>query len=312
MRLPKRILSLSLACCLTASLFVAEACAAAGTVAANSGLHLRNSAGTDAGILATIPNGTQLDITGVTTDGWYQVTYNGVTGYVSDDYVTMSDAEKGTLSAVAEPVYGKVTAGPLNVRSTASTSGSKLKKLAAGTVVQILETLNGWYRIDGGYVSADYVQVISAAEALNLQKAADAAAAAAASSASAAAAPTSSNGAAVVAYAKQFLGYRYAYGGSSPSGFDCSGFTMYVYRHFGISLSHSASAQLNYGRSVSSLQPGDLVFFRQDSSTKRASHVGIYIGGGQFIHASSPSTGVIISSMNSHTARGYIGARRLV
>jgi cell wall-associated NlpC family hydrolase len=111
----------------------------------------------------------------------------------------------------------------------------------------------------------------------------------------------------VVGIAMQFLGTPYVYGGSSPSGFDCSGFVMYVYAQIGVSLPHNAAAQYGYGTPVSrsALQPGDLVFFNG------LGHNGIYIGGGQFIH--SPHTGdvVKISSLSGWYSSTWVGARRL-
>lgn len=113
---------------------------------------------------------------------------------------------------------------------------------------------------------------------------------------------------AVVAYAKQFLGNPYVWGGSSlTNGTDCSGFTMSVYAHFGYSLNRSSYTQVYNGRevSLSALQPGDLLFYKYGGST--ISHVAIYIGGGQIIHASTESTGIIISGMGSPCA-----ARRII
>jgi len=111
----------------------------------------------------------------------------------------------------------------------------------------------------------------------------------------------------VVGIAMHYLGTPYVWGGASPSGFDCSGFTMYVYAQVGVSLPHNAAAQYGYGSPVSrgDLQPGDLVFF------DGLGHVGLYIGGGQFIH--SPHTGdvVKISSISGWYASTYVGARRL-
>ena len=112
----------------------------------------------------------------------------------------------------------------------------------------------------------------------------------------------------VVGVAMQYLGIPYVWAGSTPSGFDCSGFTSYVYAKMGVSLPHNAAAQYSYGTPVSrdQLAPGDLVFF------DGLGHVGIYVGGGQFIH--SPHTGdvVKISSLYSgHYIANWVGARRI-
>jgi cell wall-associated NlpC family hydrolase len=120
-------------------------------------------------------------------------------------------------------------------------------------------------------------------------------------------APPPSKYGGVVGIAMQYLGTPYVYGGASPSGFDCSGFVMYVFAQIGVSLPHNAAAQYGYGMPVSrdQLQPGDLVFFNG------LGHVGIYIGGGQMIH--SPHTGdvVKISSLSGWYSSTYVGARRL-
>jgi cell wall-associated NlpC family hydrolase len=120
-------------------------------------------------------------------------------------------------------------------------------------------------------------------------------------------APPPSKYGGVVGIAMQYLGTPYVYGGASPAGFDCSGFVMYVFAQIGVSLPHNAAAQYGYGMPVSrdQLQPGDLVFFNG------LGHVGIYIGGGQFIH--SPHTGdvVKISSISGWYSSTWVGARRL-
>ena len=116
----------------------------------------------------------------------------------------------------------------------------------------------------------------------------------------------------IAAFGMQYVGYPYVYGGTSPSGFDCSGFVQYIYRQFGYSINRTATAQLANGYYVSydSLMPGDLVFFGSGSS---ASHVGMYIGGGEFVHAANSRSGVKISSLSeSWYAARYIGARRIV
>ena len=123
-----------------------------------------------------------------------------------------------------------------------------------------------------------------------------------------------SKGEEVVNYAKQYLKCKYVYGASGPSTFDCSGFTMYVFKHFGISLSHSATAQSKKGTYVAkeNLQPGDLVFF--DTMDKgKVSHVGMYIGNGQMIHASYGQKKIVIANFNdSYYQKAYVNARRVL
>ena len=111
----------------------------------------------------------------------------------------------------------------------------------------------------------------------------------------------------IVKYARTFIGVRYVYGGTTPAtGFDCSGFTRYVYAHFGVSLPHYSGAQFAMGKRVSraGLRPGDLVFF------SGLGHVGLYIGDGRFIHAPHTGTRVSIDTLAHHGS--YVGARRLI
>jgi peptidoglycan DL-endopeptidase CwlO len=120
-------------------------------------------------------------------------------------------------------------------------------------------------------------------------------------------APPPSTHSGVVSIALQYLGVPYVWAGASPSGFDCSGFTMYVYAQVGISLPHNAAMQYGLGSPVSRdrLAPGDLVFFNG------LSHVGLYIGGGRFVHAPHTGDVVKISSLSeSWYASTYVGARR--
>ena len=121
------------------------------------------------------------------------------------------------------------------------------------------------------------------------------------------------SGSAVVSYAKQFLGNPYVYGGNSlTNGVDCSGFTSQVMRHFGVSLNRSSAAQYaNNGSYVSSdnLQPGDLVFYGYSG---QVSHVAIYIGGGQIIHANDERTGICIGNAFPSGGKPYIGAKRVL
>ena len=286
MHLSKALTAKLAAAMLVVSALVTPTLAAnVGTVISDSGLNLRSQANTSSSILSVLPYGTQVDVISTTGDGcWHQVTYQGVTGYVSGDY----------LSVVAEKVYGQVVTDVLNVRSGPGTNYAVCGSLNSGAVVEVLDTiggLGGWYKIANGYVSSDYVAQVDASVAAS-----------------------SGKGSQIAQYALQYVGCPYVYGGSSPSGFDCSGFTTYVMKHFGYSINRTASSQMDNGTSVSKsqLQPGDLVFFNSGNSSKRATHVGIYTGNGQFVHASTSTTGVIISDLNSsYYSSTYVGARRL-
>lgn len=273
---------------------ISPAFAVAGTVNTGSDtLRLRDEASKAGEVLAKLENGTQVEVLAITEGGWFQVTYEDLTGYVSGDYLLVDETEAAALPVEADPIYIKVTTSVLNIRTEPTTESDKTGSLKAGRVVEALETLDGWYRIESGYVSADYVTVVDAAEAA-----------------------VSGKGQEIADYAVGFVGYPYVYGGSSPKGFDCSGFTKYIYSQFGYSLNRTASNQLDNGVAVSrdELQPGDLVMFKKSGSgSSRASHVGIYIGNNQFVHASTSRVGVIISGMNeAYYTSGFVGGRRIV
>jgi cell wall-associated NlpC family hydrolase len=128
-------------------------------------------------------------------------------------------------------------------------------------------------------------------------------------------ADAAANGRAVVRVAKKYKGARYKWGGASPKGFDCSGFTWYVYKKVtGKDITRGVEEQWKHGRSVGrgKWRPGDLVFF-ENTFKRGLSHVGIYMSGDDFIHAENEKTGVVISSLNSdYYRKRYAGARRLL
>ncbi len=270
-----------------------------GTVEADA-LRLRESAGTDATILATAAKGDTVVVLEDAGSGWYKGDYPSVEGYMSGEYLTISTKADVTIG------YGLVDTdgATLNVRSTPSTSGAKVASLNSGAVVNIVGIDNGWYKITTsggvtGYVSSDYMVTCKDSAGSRGDDTATTSG--------------SSLGQQIVDYAKQYLGTPYVYGGNGPNSFDCSGYTSYVYRHFGYTLNRTASGQLSNGTSVSKseLQPGDLVFFKYNT-TKAAPHVGIHIGDGQFIHASTNTYTVKIDNLTSgHYANVYVGARRL-
>ena len=287
---------------LLAVTLITPAFAVTGTVTTDgSVLRLRSEASTDSTVLKKLADGTKVEVLDALVEGWYEVSYGGITGYVSDEYVTLNWGDSETKPAVvvaenkaedaAQPVYVRVVEGPLNIRKGPGTAYDKVGSLSVGRVVAVQGMENGWYKVESGYICADYVVESDGTEAQSNSKAQE-----------------------VVDYALQFVGYPYVYGGSSPKGFDCSGFTSYVYKHFGYNINRTASAQLDNGIAVSrsELQPGDLVMFRKNT-TKRASHVGLYIGNGQFVHACTSRVGVIVSSLSSnYYSTGFIGARRII
>ena len=118
----------------------------------------------------------------------------------------------------------------------------------------------------------------------------------------------------IVAYAEKYIGVPYRHGGTTPEGFDCSGYTQYVMEHFGGDLPRTTSGQYSSGIRVekSQLEPGDLVFFKPSAGSSSISHVGIYVGGGKFIHSPQPGEDVKISDLsNSYNVQHYYGAVRV-
>ena len=261
----------------------------AGTVTADA-LRLRSDPTAEGEILATASSGTNV-VLEEAEDGWYKVNYNSVEGYMSGEYLDVATKAETDLG------YGQVdTDGDtLNMRAGASTSFDTLCAIPSGTVLELEGIYEGWYKVtyagNTGYVSSDYITITTEP----------------------AASTSSALGDQIVALAKQYLGTPYVLGGNGPSSFDCSGFTKYIYAQFGYSLNRTATDQLQNGVSISrdELQPGDLVFFRYRTS-KPVSHVGIYIGGGEFIHASTNRYVVQIDQMNSgHYDNVYVYARRV-
>ena len=222
-----------------------------------------------------------------------------------------------------------VSTETLNVRRTADNNAEIVEQLTVNTEVTVSEVVDStWSKITvngiTGYVASKYlsdtkVTTSSRSEDLsrtdsNTEKKDDNKSNSKETTGNATQA-NSTKGAEVVAYAKKYLGYKYVSGGSAPStGFDCSGFTYYIYKHFGITLSRSSGAQASNGTSVekSNLQNGDLVIFN-NSSNSAIGHVGIYIGGNSFIHAANASKGVITTSLSdSYYKARYVTGRRVI
>lgn len=208
----------------------------------------------------------------------------------------------------------------VNVRQEANTTSSIVTTVPINTEVQVYGEENGWSKVKvnnvEGYISSsllsDNKQETSRAQKSTRKSSSTKNKTSKKTTNTTANVPASGNGSSIVATARKYLGYKYVYGGSSPStGFDCSGFTSYVFKQHGISLNRTAAGQYSNGVAVSrsNLQPGDLVMFGKS----RINHVAIYIGGGQIIHASTPSTGVRIDSLSTgYYNNNYVGARRIL
>ena len=292
------VFSVSAVLLLAVSAFAAEdGIAVAIGATTGSSLRLRSEPSLSASVITMLDEDVPVAVLDNTLDGWYKINYNGNTGFVSADYMLID--QDNIFDA-----YGRVEGDGVNVRASASTDSEALTVMNRNSIATVNGFEDGWYKITAngvdGYIRSDYLTMCG-------------------SSASAAGSLGSSSSD-VVSFAKQYLGTRYVYGGSSPSGFDCSGFTMYVYKNFGYSLPHTATGQWQSGYgtriyNISELQPGDLVFFCDPSRSngKACSHAGIYVGNGQHIHSSSSrSGGVIISDLTSGYYNTYfVGGIRL-
>ena len=288
-------------------------------------VNVRDSASEDGEVVGKLYNnsvGTLIE----EEDGWYKITSGSVTGYVKAEYcVTGEDAvalakEVGTRIAT-------VTTTTLKVRADASTDAEVLGLVPIEDELIVIEELDGWVKVSieegEGYVSTDYVMLstefvtaeskeeeearlakeaaekAAAYESLSSQKNSSSSSSSSSSYTSAVeyTTETSSIGEAVAAFALQFVGNPYVYGGTSlTNGADCSGFVMSVYANFGVSLPHSSGADRSVGAAVDGLenaQPGDIICY--------SGHVAIYIGNGQIVHASTAKTGIKVSNADYRT-----------
>lgn len=246
----------------------------------------------------------------------FRVSYNNWTGFVSAESIELFK-RNDTFAC-----YGVVDTEELSVYADAAENetAEPTATLTGGARIEVSAFQHGWFAVKSGdiegFVSGDSLDLTLEKEAPKPVVKAPAKTEEKKTDDKTETTVVNGSGNDIAAYAMQFVGVPYAYGGASPSGFDCSGFTRYVFAHFGVKLPHGATPQLNSGVEVSrdNLQPGDLVFFQGTYATSSAaSHCGIYIGDGQFIHsASSGNRGITISSLNdSYYSRHYLTARRV-
>lgn len=261
-------------------------------------VNVRSGAGLNSKIIASLNKNDRVIYLGY-SNGWYRIRLtNGKEGWIYGKYAKMQNPVGSVSRGVIER-KAFIKASNVNMRSGSSIKSKVIATLEKGQPVTVKGQRDGWFNVvlsDGraGWVYGTYVSMsIEAASRGSVERV------------------NGVNGQKIVEYAKNFLGTRYVYGGSSPSGFDCSGFTSYVYRHFGISLPRTADEQGSHGIYVSrnDLIPGDLVFFATNGS-RGINHAGIYIGDNHFIHSSSARKGVIISELSGYYNETYVTARR--
>ena len=271
-------------------------------------LNIRQKPGKDEKIIGKLPSYAGCEIL-EELDGWYKIRSGNLTGYVSSEYILTGDAARQAAMEHAE-LMAIVSTDVLNARTEPSTEAKIWTQISNNERYHVAEQLDGWVKIEFdesgdengdsiyAYVSTDYVDVRYAlGEAIKFS-------------------PSEENASLrsrIVNYALQFLGNPYVWGGTSlTNGADCSGFTLSVYKKFGISLPHYSGSQAQMGTAVksSNMRPGDLVFY--GNSSGKINHVAMYIGNGQVVHAASRRSGIKISSWNYRTPlkiRDIIGDR---
>lgn len=291
--------------------------------------------------VADVIKDTEVTISEVINDWICVETANG-TGWIRSNMLVDAKTEPVVEETPAEELVQEeqpqetpqnvlyVNVGTVNLRREPSSSAEIVTNLTLNTEVTVISEDAGWTRVKSGeyegYIASTLLSstkqeetVTSRSSGIREEMANTENATSTETKNEDTVAETPSNttsqsgttGSAVVEKAKQYLGYKYVYGGTTPSGFDCSGFTLYIYKQFGITLNRTAAAQYSNGVAVSrdNLQLGDLIMFGKSG----INHVGIYMGGGRIIHAANPSRGVTTDTINSgYYNTNYVGARRVL
>lgn len=256
-------------------------------------LNIRQEPNENAKLIGKLTKDAACEILDIDENGWAHIKSGKVEGYCSTEFLYMGDAAIARGKEVASMI-AVVNTETLKVREEPNTDSIVITLIPQEEELEVVEIMdNGWVKFllddEEAYVSGEYVDVeerlekaVTLTELLYGQGVSDVRVD-------------------LVQYAKQFVGNPYVWGGTSlTNGADCSGFTMSIYKKYGVSLPHHAASQAQLGTKVSlgEAKPGDLVFYAKNGSIN---HVAIYIGNGQVIHASSPKTGIKISGVNYRT-----------
>lgn len=279
-----------------------------GTYTVNvSSLNVRTGPSTSHTVLGSVNKGKTVQVVGEVQD-WFKINFNGGTGYVSKDFVTKggsavsNETKQPTTNNNTTTVQTGgsyvVNTGALKVRTGPATYNAVIGGVTNGTVLNVTGAENGWYKINHngrtGYVSADFVKFVKGGVnnvTNNVQQP-----------------TTGGNTSSIAGFARSLNGSPYRPSGTTPAGFDCSGFIHYVLNKTG----HEGKRQTVAGywsskTKTSNPQPGDLVYF-QNTYKPGPSHMGVYLGNGQFISAETTETGVRISSVsNSYWSKHLLG-----
>lgn len=297
----------------------------------NDYVNVRSLPGTEGDILGTLNNGAVAEILALAGEqqDWFHITSGNVTGYIKAEFF-LSGAEAAEVLDQYININATILADRLNVRKEPSSTALKTGYLEAGEVVSVLEDLGDWIHIQytdtvDGYVAKEYVQLTESyiyaqtSEEAKAQKALWKTRQSRMQT-SQYIKPENTNitfpattytsneelRKAIVENAMQYLGNKYVHGGNSlETGTDCSGFTMLIFAQYGYSLSRTPAGQLEKaGRSIdySEIQPGDIICYTSNGST--CTHVALYIGDGQIIHAANSRKGVVIYNADYDTIMG--------
>jgi cell wall-associated NlpC family hydrolase len=298
-----------------------------------SGVRIRAAKSTNAAIVTVVGEGKTVQVTSGSSATWIAVSYNGNSGFISADYLKATSSSGTSTPGSGSGTSGgstsfrlaigdkAVTLASVNLRYGSSTSTGVAAVVPTGTVVKITGSpKNGFYPVswDGlkGYLYTDYLRETDAA--LSVRGGSGTGTTDPGPGTGTGTGNGSGSGSAsgnsIVSFAMQYVGYPYVWATHGPGSFDCSGFTSWVVKNvLGLNIGYSVAPQFNYGVGVTraNLQPGDIVFF-ENTYTFGLSHVGIYIGNNQFVHAENQNTGVVVSDLNStYYSTRFYGARRM-